>query len=301
MARGPTSARPEPNTRGRAVARRATGEAARAFSQQVPGIARRTRTALGWTQQTLAEKAGVSQSQVSRLESGDLDAVSIHELTATLDALDVRVTLTLDGPFITRPRFVKDAAHARCIAYIAARLERAGWETRLEVEVQGRRSHGWIDILAHNRAAAAIVVVEVKTILDDVGGAQRQLGWYEREAWAVGRAAGWRFHRVGAALLLLATEDVERRLTEHAALLQRAFPVRGTRLGEWLNAPGEHLPGSGLALLDPRSRRRNWLLSTQADGRRTALPYRDYADFMLRVRTPRRIDSPAKVSASRQG
>lgn len=288
-----------PRIAGTAPKRRPPGEARRAFSLQVPAIARRTRKALGWTQQMLALKANVSQSQVSRLESGDLEAVSIHELTAILDALDVAVTLTLESPFIARPRFVKDAAHARCVAHVAGRLERAGWEVRLEVEVQAGRSHGWIDVLAHQRAAGAVFVGEIKTTLDDLGGAQRQLSWYEREAWAAGRAIGWRFHRVDAALLVLATEDVERHLTEHAVLLQRAFPVRGRRLGAWLNAPAEDLPGSGLALLDPRSRRRNWLLSTQADGRRTHLPYRDYADFMLRVRTPRGIDSTAKDGASR--
>jgi hypothetical protein len=39
----------------------------------------------------------------------------------------------------------------------------------------------------------------------------------------------------------------------------------------------------GLALVDPTSRRRDWLLPTRSDGRRSSLPYRDYADAARRL------------------
>ena len=38
----------------------------------------------------------------------------------------------------------------------------------------------------------------------------------------------------------------------------------------------------GLAMIDPSSRRREWLIRTTVDGRRSAAPYVDYADFMRR-------------------
>lgn len=254
--------------------------------------------ALGWTQDVLGARAHVSQSQVSRLEMGDFEAISVAEMTAVLDILDVRVALTLESPFIARPGFVRDAAHAHCVAYVAGRLERAGWEVRLEVEVREARSHGWIDVLAHQRAENAVFVGEIKTTLEDLGGAQRQLGWYERAAWSVGRGIGWRIDRVGAAMLLLATDEVERRILDHAALLRHAFPTRGARFGEWLAAPSDDLLGPGLALVDPRSKRRQWLVPTRTEGRRTALPYRDYADFMVQHRT---LMAPRSSGAARQG
>jgi hypothetical protein len=45
------------------------------------------------------------------------------------------------------------------------------------------------------------------------------------------------------------------------------------------------MSGRGLALCDPASRRREWLIRTRLDGRRSELPYRDYADAARRLRT----------------
>jgi hypothetical protein len=47
--------------------------------------------------------------------------------------------------------------------------------------------------------------------------------------------------------------------------------------------------GQSLAMIDPSSRRREWLIRTAVDGRRSAAPYADYADFIDRRRfRPRR-------------
>jgi hypothetical protein len=37
----------------------------------------------------------------------------------------------------------------------------------------------------------------------------------------------------------------------------------------------------GIALIDPRSRRRDWLIASPLEGRRTLAPYRDSADARL--------------------
>jgi hypothetical protein len=48
--------------------------------------------------------------------------------------------------------------------------------------------------------------------------------------------------------------------------------------------PGRLLTtGRGLALIDPTSRRRDWLLPSRSDGRRTRAPYMDYADAARRL------------------
>jgi hypothetical protein len=38
------------------------------------------------------------------------------------------------------------------------------------------------------------------------------------------------------------------------------------------------VPTRGIALIDPRNRRKNWLISTRSDGRRIALPFVDSKD-----------------------
>lgn len=107
------------------------------------------------------------------------------------------------------------------------------------------RSHGWIDISAHHPAHAAGAVVEVKAELPDIGAAQRQLAWYEREAWSVARRMDWQVRNMSGALLILATSSNDRRIGENSGLLGQAFPVRAGGLLDWLADPRPTPAGRG--------------------------------------------------------
>jgi transcriptional regulator with XRE-family HTH domain len=50
---------------------------------------RELRTAKGWTQQELAERSGVPQYTISRLESGEPESVNLAHLEQLADALEV--------------------------------------------------------------------------------------------------------------------------------------------------------------------------------------------------------------------
>jgi hypothetical protein len=50
-----------------------------------------------------------------------------------------------------------------------------------------------------------------------------------------------------------------------------------------LNRPGSIPLGRGLGLIDPRTKRRDWVQRTGVDGRRSPLPYLDYADAARRL------------------
>jgi transcriptional regulator with XRE-family HTH domain len=250
----------------------------------LPSAVAETRHRLGWTQAELGAKAGVSQSQVSRFESQRIEVVSLSTVARFLDSMDIRASLVLDHPLVDRADRQRDAAHARCVAYVAGRIGRMGWEVRPEIEVHHGRSHGWIDVLGFNPSTRSALVVEVKTELPDLGAVQRTLGWYSRMAWVRGRSIGWPIQRVGAALLVLATEANEARLAENAALTRQAFPVRSRAMSDWLSAPITDLPGAALALVDPRSRRVRWLIPTASEGRRSAVRYSSSADFLRRSR-----------------
>lgn len=200
--------------------------------------------------------------------------VTVDTAGRLLSALGLTVNLRVDLPFAD-PR-QRDAGHARCVAYVQRRLERDGWLVQREVEIVHGRSHGWIDLLAFNPHTRTLLVVEVKTELHDVGRIERTVGWYEREAWAAAHRLGWRAAHVRGLLLVLASEASDVVIVANRQALAQSFPTRAMAV---LTAGTR-----GLALIDPSSRRRDWLLRSRADGRRSAAPYRDYADFVRRSR-----------------
>lgn len=239
-----------------------------------------TRRALGWSQRELARRCGLSQTLVWRVE-GARPPLSVNVVARIADALGLEVDLTLRAPFIAeRPQ--RDAAHARCSSYVQHRLEALGWTVAREVEIVHGRSHGWIDLLAFDQRSRSVLIVEIKTELDDLGRIERTLSWYERDGWAAARRLGWRPARTAAWLLVLATEVNDDRIRANRELLANAFPARAAEGLAALAAPAATAPSRLLALVDPRSRRRQWLIRCRIDGRRSLAPYLDYAGFMRR-------------------
>jgi hypothetical protein len=96
-------------------------------------------------------------------------------------------------------------------------------------------------------------------------------------------------------LLLLASDDVDASVGLYRDTLRIAFPRRATELRVDIAHPQNMSTGTrGLALIDPTSRRRDWLIPTRSDGRRTRLPYRDYADAARRLGS-REPNEPARA------
>jgi transcriptional regulator with XRE-family HTH domain len=246
------------------------------------------RTTLGWTQAELGRRAGVSQSFVSRVEKGR-PSLSIDDATRLLQTMGARLTVEVSAPFLADREHQRDPAHARCSSYVAARLRQAGWLTAAEVEVGGDRSRGWIDVLAYHPQHRLMLVIEIKTEVRDLGAIERTLGWYERESWIAARRSGWHPTQVIGCLLLLATAAVESRIGDNQAGFNGGFPIRASEIRRVIES--EVSPRRGvraMALIDPRSRRRDWLRATRFDGRPTPAPYVDYADFMRVTEQARR-------------
>jgi hypothetical protein len=130
-----------------------------------------------------------------------------------------------------------------------------------------------------------MLVIEVKTEIHDLGRIQRTLAWYERRALAVARDRGWVVRRSHGALLLLATDAVDARLRENRHLADEAFPGRAAGLVALARDPSAAaaLMPRSLAMIDPLSRRRDWLRPTRLDGRRTRAPHEDYAAVARRL------------------
>ncbi len=231
---------------------------------------------MGLTLEAVAQATGISASYLARIERGHVNPTfdTAERIATTLGlqlVLDIRPPVFLGSPPIG------DLVHARCSAYVDRRLRAAGWSTAREVPVVDGRYRGWIDLLAFDPTNGSLVIIEIKTRLDDVGALERQLSWYERSAASLAGERGWSARSIRSVVLFLASEDVERTIRTNRDAMSVAFPRRGDVLG-----PGQG-GRRGMALIDPRRRRRDWIMRCRVDGRRGIAPYRDYADAAVRL------------------
>lgn len=254
---------------------------------RVGELVRATRVGLDITQHELARAGGLTRAYVSAIELGHANAtIDVLERVAKALGLDLQIVARPPVAIGTRQR---DIVHARCSAHVQRRLQALGFDCLREVEIAQGRSHGWVDLMAFDRATGTLFVIEVKTTLDDIGAVERQLGWYERVGPDLVRSRGWRVRHVRAWLLVLASEEVELSIRDNREVLRVAFPVRAVAMRRQLIAAppaptGLEGVGRGLALIDPSSRRRAWLLASRVEGRRGLAPFRDYADAAARWR-----------------
>ena len=245
-------------------------------------MCRDTRTRLRLTQRQLSDTVGMSRGYIANIERGRANA-SLEVAERIAAALDLEIELIARTPVVIGGGNQRDLVHARCSAYADRRVRAAGWLTAREVEMIHGRSHGWIDLLAFDPKTGTLLVIEIKTRLDDLGAIERQLGWYERSSWDVAHRLGWRPRRIVSWLLVLATDEAERVLALNRDLMARVFPVRARALAGLLECGDMPMVGRGLALIDPTSRRQAWLMSSRTDGRRSPAPYAGYADAARRL------------------
>jgi len=248
-------------------------------------IVRDGRERMGLSKTGLADRAAVSRQMIAELEDGSANP-TLDTVVAVLDGLGLEVEVVVRGPVMIGDPRSGDAAHAICSGYVQRRLEAAGWKTAREVRIDDGRYIGWIDLLAFHEPTGVLLVIEIKTRIDDLGSIERSMDWYTRAAMNAARRLGWRPLRIGSWLVALASDEVETRIHDDRQTIDAAFPVRAAEMTALLVDPSRLRRARGLALIDPRSRRRTWLIRSRIDGRRSDLPYRGYADFMSNVRRP---------------
>ncbi len=243
---------------------------------------RDTRLSLDVSQQQLADAIGVSRGYVANVESGRANP-TLAQAERIAAALGLHVGLELRPPVIAAPHHpAGDLVHARCSGYVDRRLRRAGWLTAREVEVVDGRTRGWIDLLAFDPRSGQLLVIELKTRLDDLGAIERRLGWYLRVAPGAAIARGWRPSHVAGWLITLASDEVDASVRVHRDLVDRSFPVRATTMSAVIRGEMTQVE-QGLAMVDPSSRRADWLIRTRNDGRRSPGRYASYADAAHRL------------------
>jgi transcriptional regulator with XRE-family HTH domain len=267
-----------------------TGES---VGSRIGSSVKSTRQAFGWTEREFAGRLGTNQAAVQRLEAGRQLHLDVRLATAALDLLGIRLTIDANPIGLAGRREQHDLVHARCSGYVARQLKQRGWEVRTEVEIGEGRFRGWIDVLAYRASDGALLVIEIKSEIDDFGRVLRSVGWYVRSSRDAARAVGWQPRFIVPVVIALATVETDARLTMNADLIRNDLPGGAEQLTAWIDDSSAERPRPTIALVDPIGRRRAWLWRTRLDGRRSTPPYRDYRD------AARRLGGAISASASR--
>ncbi|CAN5795643.1 hypothetical protein BH24CHL5_BH24CHL5_04010 [soil metagenome] len=238
--------------------------------QRVGRIVRVLRHRRGWRQCDVAQRAGLTQHDISRVErgyAGLMSVVKLRRVAAALDA-DLVVTVRWRGGEIDR---LLDEGHAALVGWVMATLTRMGWEVRPEVSYAIGGERGSVDVLAWHAATRTLLVVEVKTELTSVEETLRRHDAKQRLAAELGAGRfGWAAPSSVCRLLVLPDLSTPRRhVARHAAVLDHAYRLRGAAARAWLRKPDG--PVSALVFAP---------LTRGARGRRGAISRK-------RVRTPR--------------
>jgi transcriptional regulator with XRE-family HTH domain len=259
---------------------------ASAASDRIGGAIRDARQARGWSQAELGAQSGLSQSAIAAIEKGNAGRIdSLERICTGLGGelvLDVRLPFAGDGP-----RQV-DSGHARCVGSMRRLLECAGHICVTEQEILDGPWRGWIDLVAYDSTLRRLVIVEVKTELQDAGALDRQVGRYVRLCLEVARRHGWSVVEIAVIVVVLATARNDAFLIANRQVLGPAFPIRGRRAISCVLDRGP-IQARMLLMIDPRRRGRRALLRSAADGRRTAAPYTDYRAFVATLDAARNV------------
>src|SRR5688572_15126555 len=196
----------------------------------------------GWTQARLAAEAKVSRWVVRQIETGRGDRITAERLIRVVAALGgyLAIRIQYQGEGLDR---LRDRRHAALVDQLVARLRGDGWEVATEVSFNVYGERGSIDIFAFEPTSGALLVIEVKTVVPDVGGMLATLDRKVRLARELAKARGWRVRTVSRLLVLAEARTARRRVDEHEATFRNAFPARNVEVNRWLGSPSGSVSG----------------------------------------------------------
>lgn len=228
--------RPRVRHRQTAVGRDAAARAAY-LARRIGVALRDSRTALGLRQADVAERAGITQAHVSRIERGVVHASTLRSLTACAAALDVQLAAFVEArPGATLPR---DHAHLRRQALVIATAAPGGWRGEPEALVQVGGGHPRsVDVLLTREARRECTVTEIWDLMPDVGDAMRGL---EAKVDAVRQrlGPGW---RVAGLLVVRGTRRNRALVARFAPLFRARYPASSAAWLRCLADPAIPMP-----------------------------------------------------------
>jgi transcriptional regulator with XRE-family HTH domain len=208
--------------------------------QRLGAAVRHVRIRRGWRQHDLANRAGVSQATVSRIERGHIGTLSLARLRSVAATLDIRVDVLGRWRAGDLDRLI-NARHSALHEVVARYfVGLPAWLNEPEVSFAIYGERGVIDILAWHPGRRALLVIELKTDIADVNELVGTVDRKRRLAARVARERGW---DVGAEatvsvwVIVAAGRTNRRRVDAHGSMLRAAFPLDGRGIGRWLREP----------------------------------------------------------------
>jgi transcriptional regulator with XRE-family HTH domain len=204
-------------------------------------VIRAARIRRRWRQEDLATAAGVSDATVSRIERGHLDGLTLRVVRRVAAALEVRIEILPRSRGADLDRMV-NARHSALAERVLARIAGLpGWIERPEVSFGIYGERGVVDILAWHAVRRALLVIELKTEIIDVGELLGTLDRKRRLGAAISEPLGWKPATVSAWLIVGEGMTNRRRVDAHAATFRAALPSDGHAVRKWLANPAEEL------------------------------------------------------------
>ena len=196
----------------------------------------------GWTQLRLAAEAQVSRWAIVEIEAGRGDRITPARLTRVVAALGgyLSIRIQFQGEGMDR---LRDRRHAALVDRLVVRLRRDGWEVATEVSFNVFGERGSVDILAFEPTSGALLVIEVKTVVPDIGGMLATLDRKVRLAQDLASARGWRVRTVSRLLVMADSTTARRRVEDHEATFRNAFLARNVLVSRWLRSPSGTISG----------------------------------------------------------
>ena len=197
----------------------------------------------GWSQRRLADAANVKRWVIVEVEAGRGDRIRVEPLAAIVVALGGRISVRVlyQGEGLDR---LRDRRHAALVEAIVRRLRAAGWEVATEVSFSIYGERGSIDVLAVHPETGALLVIEVKSVVPDVGGMLMTLDRKVRIAREIAtRQLGWTVTSVSKLLVLPEDRTARRRVADHAETFAVALPARTVSVKQWVRRPRGPLAG----------------------------------------------------------
>jgi transcriptional regulator with XRE-family HTH domain len=193
-------------------------------------------------QADVAAAAGISPSQYSRIECGEIRRMPLEDVETVCTSLgaDLDVRVRWHGEGLDR---LLDAAHADLVNRVVRLLATNGWESAIEVTFNHFGDRGSVDVLGWQPAARALLVIEVKSVIPD---AQSMIAAHDRKtrlAEVIGRSRGWEPDLVGSLLVVADSSTSRQRVHDLADLFAKAYPQRAVDVRSWLRDPSGHLRG----------------------------------------------------------
>ena len=183
----------------------------------------------GISQATLGSAVGLSDSEVSRVEQGTADWLTVIHAAELLGA----VGLNLWAKTFPAGPPLRDAAHLKLLADFEARLA-PSIRCQREWPLPGDRDRRAVDLLLSGLPRT--VAVEAETVLEDLQALQRSVNLKQRDA------------GIDIMLLLVRGSARNRGILRGADALRRDFPLRTRAVMAALGA-GRDPGGNGLVIL----------------------------------------------------